>query len=512
MPEETAPEDTTPAWYAHPSAEVAAGASVGEDTRIWHQAQVREGAVIGPGCNIGKGVYIDHDVRVGRGVKIQNGVSVYAGVEIEDHVFIGPGATFTNDRHPRAFNDHWEIVRTLVCEGASIGANATIVCGVTVGRYALVGAGAVVTKDVPDYTLVVGNPARAMGRVDRWGRRVPDEPARPPQPHAHRRSPRIGVIGAGQMGRNHIRALLSLGERANLIGAADPDPAVAREIAASLALPVTTDHTELLRQADALVIAAPTSAHYRLARECLAAGKHVLVEKPLAATPDEADELADLSEKSGVVLLPGHVERFNPAVAALTEALRQGGRVIGVHARRLSPFGGRGLDMDVVADLMLHDLDIILCLLDDRVQACRATGVSVLSDKTDYASASLGFAGGAVASLVASRATPEKVRIMEVTAADGYYRLDFLNRSLTITRRTAARLEGGAYRQESLVEKLSIPNAEPLILEVSHFLACVTNGCQPRVNPREAVRVLRVIESIQEEIASHQPPAPCPRS
>lgn len=501
-PEDTAPEDAAPAWYAHPSAEVAAEATVGEGTRIWHQAQVREGAAIGPGCNIGKGVYIDHGVRIGRGVKIQNSVSVYAGVEIEDNVFIGPGATFTNDRHPRAFNDHWEIVRTLVREGASIGANATIVCGVTVGQYALVGAGAVVTKDVPDYTLVVGNPARAVGRVDRWGRRVPDEPVRPPQPHAHRRGPRIGVIGAGQMGRNHIRALLSLGERANLIGAADPDPTVAREIAASLSLPVTADHTELLRQADALVIAAPTSAHYRLARECLAAGKHVLVEKPLAATPDEADELADLSEKSGVVLLPGHVERFNPAVDALTEALRRGGRVIGVHARRLSPFGGRGLDMDVVTDLMLHDLDIILSLLGDRVETCRATGVSVLSDKTDYASASLGFAGGAVASLVASRTTPEKVRIMEVTAADGYYRLDFLNRSLTITRRTAARLEGGAYRQESLVEKLSIPNAEPLILEVSHFLACITDGCRPRVNPREAVRVLRVIESIQEEIAS----------
>ncbi|ABL78296.1 acyltransferase [Thermofilum pendens] len=157
-------------YFAHPTAVVEEGAEIGEGTRIWHFAHVRSGARIGRNCNIGKDVYVDQGAVIGNNVKIQNGVSVYRGVVIEDNVFVGPYAVFTNDKYPRAFSTDWEVVPTVVKEGASIGANATIVCGVTIGRYAMVAAGSVVTRDVPDHALVAGNPARIVGFVCYCGR------------------------------------------------------------------------------------------------------------------------------------------------------------------------------------------------------------------------------------------------------------------------------------------------------------------------------------------------------
>jgi UDP-2-acetamido-3-amino-2,3-dideoxy-glucuronate N-acetyltransferase len=167
--------------FIHPSALVEDGAQIGDDTKIWHLAHIRGGAVIGSECIIGRGCFIDSGAIVGSRVKIQNYVSVYHGVEIEDGVFIGPNAVFTNDKVPRAITPEgalksatdWVVAKTRVGYGASIGANATIVCGVTIGRWAMIGSGAVVTKDVPDYAVVVGNPAHVIGRVDEEGRRVP---------------------------------------------------------------------------------------------------------------------------------------------------------------------------------------------------------------------------------------------------------------------------------------------------------------------------------------------------
>ncbi len=156
----------------HPTAEVSERAVIGDGTKIWNHAQVREGAHVGAGCILGKNVYIDAGVTMGSGVKVQNNVSVYAGVTVEDDVFLGPSMTFTNDMYPRAFNAHWQVTETRVKKGASVGAGAVIVCGVTIGEYAMVGAGAVVPKDVPSYALVVGNPARVIGRVCRCGRRL----------------------------------------------------------------------------------------------------------------------------------------------------------------------------------------------------------------------------------------------------------------------------------------------------------------------------------------------------
>ena len=166
-------------YFVHPTAEVSSDAHIGAGTRIWRQAHIREQACIGESCNIGKGVYIDAHVHIGSNVKIQNHASLFEGVTLEDGVFIGPHVCFTNDMFPRAITpdgklknaDDWEITPTLVKYGASIGAGAIIICGITIGSFALIGAGSVVTRDVPPHALVFGNPARQHGYVCRCARR-----------------------------------------------------------------------------------------------------------------------------------------------------------------------------------------------------------------------------------------------------------------------------------------------------------------------------------------------------
>jgi UDP-2-acetamido-3-amino-2,3-dideoxy-glucuronate N-acetyltransferase len=165
--------------FVHPTADVEDGARIGAGTRIWHLSHVRFSARVGRDCTIGRNVYVDTDVVVGDLVKIQNNVSVYRGVTLEDEVFVGPSAVFTNDLRPRAQNPDWQVTPTMVRRGASIGANATIVCGVEVGAYAMVAAGAVVTRDVAPYQLVAGNPARPRGWVDAKGEVVSRDPAAP---------------------------------------------------------------------------------------------------------------------------------------------------------------------------------------------------------------------------------------------------------------------------------------------------------------------------------------------
>ncbi len=159
-------------YFAHPTA-VVESSDIGDGTKIWHFAHVRQGSKIGKNCNVGKSVYVDTEARIGDNVKIQNFVSVYKGVVIEDDVFVGPSATFTNDLYPRAFIwDEEHVVLTLVRRGASIGANSTVICGVTIGEYAMVGAGSVVSRDVPPFALVLGNPAEVRNWICYCGRRL----------------------------------------------------------------------------------------------------------------------------------------------------------------------------------------------------------------------------------------------------------------------------------------------------------------------------------------------------
>ena len=162
-------------FFAHESSYIDKNVEIGEGTKIWHFSHIQSGATIGKNCSIGQNVNIGNNVKIGNSVKIQNNVSIYEGVELEDYVFCGPSMVFTNIRVPRSEfsqkgSENYE--KTLVKKSASIGANATIICGVTIGRYALIGSGAVVTKDVPDYSLVIGNAGKIIGKVDKRGNRV----------------------------------------------------------------------------------------------------------------------------------------------------------------------------------------------------------------------------------------------------------------------------------------------------------------------------------------------------
>jgi UDP-2-acetamido-3-amino-2,3-dideoxy-glucuronate N-acetyltransferase len=160
-------------YFAHESAVIDEGCEIGKDTRIWHFSHIMEGAVIGEGCNLGQNVVVSPDVILGNNVKVQNNVSIYTGVICEDNVFLGPSMVFTNILNPRsAVNRRGQYIKTLVKTGATIGANSTIICGITIGKYAFIGAGAVVTKNVADYALVLGNPARQTGWISEYGHKL----------------------------------------------------------------------------------------------------------------------------------------------------------------------------------------------------------------------------------------------------------------------------------------------------------------------------------------------------
>jgi len=161
--------------YVHPTAVVDETAKIGEGTKIWHFAHVRENVEIGANCVLGHSVYIDRGVKIGNRVKLENRANVYQGVKIEDDVFVGPHVTFTNDPYPRSFNLDWEIVPTLVKKGASIGAGSVVICGVTISEYAMIGAGSVVTKNIPPHALAYGNPAKIRGFACRCGRKLVKE-------------------------------------------------------------------------------------------------------------------------------------------------------------------------------------------------------------------------------------------------------------------------------------------------------------------------------------------------
>lgn len=172
-----------PAPRIHPSADIDPSATIGKGSLVWHQVQIREHASIGSECTLSKGVYIDRGVTIGNRVKVQNHVSIYQGVTLEDGVFVGPNATFTNDFQPRSVTrdgelrteNDWKVIPTVIREGAAICANATVICGITIGKWAMIGAGAVITRDVPDHALMVGVPARIMGFVSYSGNRMVED-------------------------------------------------------------------------------------------------------------------------------------------------------------------------------------------------------------------------------------------------------------------------------------------------------------------------------------------------
>lgn len=313
---------------------------------------------------------------------------------------------------------------------------------------------------------------------------------------------RTGVIGVGNMGQHHARIYASL-PGSTLIGVADTDQARAAAIATRYDVRPFFDYQRLLDEVEAVTVAAPTTLHHQIGMECLRRGVHVLMEKPLAASVVEARALDDQAAPAGLVLQVGHVERFNPTFVELVNVLRDH-QVLAVEARRLSPFATRAADVSVVYDLMVHDLDLILNLIDAPVRTIEATGSRIRSQQPDHALALLSFDTGQVASLAASKITQHKVRQMAITCAEAFVVADLLSRTVMIYRQSAADYfaQRGEvlYRQEGLIEQVYVPQIEPLYAEVQHFLSCVRERRQPLVGSTDAIRVMTVANVIEERV------------
>ena len=282
---------------------------------------------------------------------------------------------------------------------------------------------------------------------------------------------RAAVIGAGYMGKFHAEKLAAC-EGAALAAVIDADAARAKEIGAALGAAHATDYRAWLGKIDAACIAVPTELHERVARDCLEAGVHVLIEKPLARTLAEADALLAAARAKGLVLQVGHLQRFNPAFRALAA---QPGRALFIDIERLAPFKGRGTDVDVILDLMIHDLDLALALAEAPVAQVSACGFRVLTEAIDIANARIEFADGCVASLSASRVSQAPVRKLRVFRHDGYVSADLQGQRLRHVRRAA----GGAAIEE---REETFDRADELAAQTDAFVRAVREGGAPRVS------------------------------
>jgi len=304
---------------------------------------------------------------------------------------------------------------------------------------------------------------------------------------------RAGVIGTGALGRHHARVWAEL-PGASLVGAHDTDRARAEEVAAKHGCRVFEDAASLLDAVDAVSIATPTVSHHEISRQALEAGRDVLVEKPMTATLAEADDLVALAAARGAVLQAGHIERFNPATEVLLAAGR-GARFVEVH--RLGSFSARSLDVDVVLDLMIHDLDIVLALDGSEPVQIEAVGVPVLTPRVDIANARLKFASGLIANLTASRVSIEKVRKFRVFAPRTYVSVDFASREAQVYRLEAD--ETGRPRIAAARE--AAPEQEPLKRQIEAFARAVRERSTPVVDGPAGRRALDLAHKILRRMA-----------
>ena len=310
---------------------------------------------------------------------------------------------------------------------------------------------------------------------------------------------RAGVIGVGHLGQHHARHYATL-PGVTLAGVYDASPDRAKLIAERHGVQAWTNLGEVLTQVDLVSVAAPISAHFAAAKACLEAGKHVLVEKPIAVTSAEAHELVELAARRGCLLQVGHSERFNPIMQRMRASIE---RPAFIEGHRLSAFGERGTDVDVVLDLMIHDLDLVLSFQPGPVEEVRAAGVPVLSSNIDIANARIAFASGCVANLTASRVSTNKMRRLRFFQRDRYVSIDFQSRQAMVSRR----VQGTGPRPTIDVETFQAGDEEPLRLELESFIHAVATGSRPVVSGEDGEAALnlagRVLDAIGQFTQRH---------
>jgi predicted dehydrogenase len=307
---------------------------------------------------------------------------------------------------------------------------------------------------------------------------------------------RTAVIGVGYLGRFHAQKYASL-PNARLVGIADPSAAARSAVGGELGVPAHADYRELLGQVDAVSIVTPTPQHFAVAKEFLESGAHVLVEKPMTVTIEEGVALVEAARSAGRILQVGHLERFNAAVQAVQPILTVP-RFI--ESARLAPFKHRGTDVDVVLDLMIHDIDLILSIVRSPVVSVDAIGSSVFSKEIDIANARLRFANGCVANATASRVSLKTERRLRLFQDDAYVSVDLQQKVLTVIRKGAG--IGADGMPQVAIEENTYEQGDALKAEIEAFLDAAQNGTAPPVSGEDGLLALRTAVSITEQVAS----------
>ncbi len=308
---------------------------------------------------------------------------------------------------------------------------------------------------------------------------------------------RVGVVGVGYLGKLHAEKYALIND-AELVGVTDADAGRAKEIAALASTKAFASYEDLFGKVDAVSIVTPTESHFRIGLEFLSRGVHVMMEKPVTNTTAEADRLIAEAKKKGVVLQVGHLERFNGAYTALAGRLKS--LPVYVESHRLSPFPNRSTDVDVVLDVMIHDIDLVLDVVKSKVTSIEAVGTPVVSPKTDVANARLAFENGCVASITASRASRARVRKMEIATRDSSATVDFMNQHLFVSTLTP----GEVGRAGTLIdEQVEVAKMDAILEELKSFVACSASGKRPVVSGEDGRAALHIAELIQGAIAAH---------
>jgi predicted dehydrogenase len=305
---------------------------------------------------------------------------------------------------------------------------------------------------------------------------------------------KVGVVGVGYFGQFHAEKYAKM-EGAELVGVVDADGLRAREIAERCHTQPFSRYTDLFKEVQAVSIAVPTPFHYSITKECFSHGVDVLLEKPISSTLEEADHLIGLAQSKGLILQVGHLERFNGALSGI-EARVQHPWFIETH--RLGPFSGRGAEVDVVLDLMIHDLDIVLSLVKSSVNQFQAVGLPVLTHASDVAHARIEFENGCAASLTASRVSEEKIRKTRIFQTDGILSVDTLSQRLFLSKKAVSPV--GEKIPEMVTEEIPVKKTDPLEAEIHAFLQSVRRRKDPLVSGADGRRALMLALQIIEKI------------
>ena len=303
---------------------------------------------------------------------------------------------------------------------------------------------------------------------------------------------RTAVIGVGYLGRFHAQKYSQL-KNSRLLAVVDKDTEKAHTVAASTGCTAITDYQEILGQVDAVSIVVPTDLHFKIAKKFLEHQAHVLVEKPITTSVEQADTLIQLAQQHERVLQVGHLERFNPAIIALEQKLS---KVRFIESHRLAPYNPRGTEVNVVLDLMIHDIDIILNVIDSEVAKIDASGTPVLSQDIDIANVRIVFKNGCVANITASRVSDKTSRKMRIFQNDAYLSVDFQKQELATYRKGEGEMYPGIPNID--IQQTNFDESDTLLTEIDHFLACIENSATPKVTGRDGKRALQTAIHISE--------------